>query len=395
MKKNILILLLVSIACILTQSQAAEVLLLDSVIVQNEVDKQAEKITFDYNSNGLMEVQTHYQRENKQVAWLPNWKSEKSYDDQYNETTAISFYFDKGKNEWNEISKSETQYASGIQTIAYLRESENWIPVLKSENKNNSLIILSSWQNNQWILSDKYETTFSDYETTSANSVWNETTETWSQNIHSESTFNENGKLMVSVLYHDYKNQRAIHIQYDGENRLSSEERYKWNDETRDWTENLKTDYHYDVQNRLIETVESSWRPNLDCWVELQKTEYQYADNETLPTTAIHYSWSNIWISIANFSYFYSTYLMDVTVGKPVQMQTQIRIYPNPVNDWFRVSGLTDNAILNVLNINGKRLIYQNIQEDEAVSAQSLPEGVYVVTVQIGENIVSQKIVKK
>jgi len=396
MKKNSLILLLAMLASVFSaQSQTREISLLDSVIVQKIIDKQAEKITFDYNIYGAISLQTHYQKGNKQLTWLPNRKSEKRYNSQHKETTAISSSFNKEKNAWNEVMKSETQYTGSVQTIVSIRESGNWSPILKSESSNNQSITISSRKNNQWIFSDKYETFLNEqgYESTSfISSIWNESTGTWKENTHSETTFNENGKWVVSALYHNNKNQQAIHIQYDNKDRLSLETRYQWNEESKDWTESQKIEYQYDAENRLIETIESRWLQSPNLWMEYQKTEYQYTDNETLPTTVILSDWSDIWIPTTEYSYFYSSHWVDIESIRP---QTQLRIYPNPVNDWFQVSGLTGNAVLNVLNINGQGLIYQNIQENEAVSAQSLPEGVYIVTIQTGENTVSQKIIKK
>ena len=397
MKKNILLSLIGSIVCILpVQLQAAEVLLLDSVIVLNKVDNQAEKIALDYNPDGLLWTQTNYQKDNKQTVWSPDWKSERTYDVNKRETEIIAAAFDKVKNGWSNISKSVTDYdGSNTETITYSNESETWVPVLKTENNDNSLITLSSWQNNKWVFSNKYEMIFNtpDNEMISIFSAWNDTTKMWVQNTFSESTFDGNGKLMVSALYHNYGNQRAIHIEYDEANRLLSESRYQWNDETRDWKENQKNDYRYDAKGRLIETITSRWNQNLNRWTELQKTEYQYSNDDIFPTTATVYAWSTVWVPITDYSYFYSPHQTgDVTDYHP---QMQLHIYPNPVGDWFHVSGLVGDAMLNVLGINGKRYIHQNIQEKETISAQSLPKGVYIITIQIGDNIISQKIIKK
>jgi hypothetical protein len=72
-----------------------------------------------------------------------------------------------------------------------------------------------------------------------------------------------------------------------------------------------------------------------------------------------------------------------------------ILISPNPVEDGFRISGLSSPAKLVLLTVSGKRILSQPVQNEEYVSITAIPAGVYIVEIATGEKTVQRKIIKK
>ena len=60
---------------------------------------------------------------------------------------------------------------------------------------------------------------------------------------------------------------------------------------------------------------------------------------------------------------------------------TQISVYPNPASDYFCISGITENSMMTVSDINGKIVFQQMVSQDRNISASHLTSGVYLVNV--------------
>ena len=56
-----------------------------------------------------------------------------------------------------------------------------------------------------------------------------------------------------------------------------------------------------------------------------------------------------------------------------------MHIYPNPVSESFRISGITENTLVTISDSSGKIMLQRTIDPDEAVSVTHLPKGVYIV----------------
>ena len=73
----------------------------------------------------------------------------------------------------------------------------------------------------------------------------------------------------------------------------------------------------------------------------------------------------------------------------------KISLYPNPVTDGFRISGIKRMSTISVFDINGKLLLTKVIDRDEYISVSSLPQGVYMVKISSEAGILEKKIVKE
>lgn len=73
-----------------------------------------------------------------------------------------------------------------------------------------------------------------------------------------------------------------------------------------------------------------------------------------------------------------------------------ISIFPNPVIDKFKVSGLKEDAKIEIVDLLGKKIISKTINENAVVDISVLQQGIYFVMIHHSNgNITSQKIIKK
>jgi hypothetical protein len=60
---------------------------------------------------------------------------------------------------------------------------------------------------------------------------------------------------------------------------------------------------------------------------------------------------------------------------------SEIRLYPNPVRESFRIAGLVALTPVTVTDVSGKTVLQQTVAGDESISVGHLPQGVYIVNV--------------
>ena len=85
-------------------------------------------------------------------------------------------------------------------------------------------------------------------------------------------------------------------------------------------------------------------------------------------------------------------YLFNFTIGVGVDnsFEQSIKIYPNPSNGQFYISG-ADNAIISIYNITGKKVAeYTNL--NGKINAQELSNGIYFIKINSEQNIVTKRI---
>jgi N-acetylneuraminic acid mutarotase len=74
----------------------------------------------------------------------------------------------------------------------------------------------------------------------------------------------------------------------------------------------------------------------------------------------------------------------------------KVKLYPNPAINYFCVEGINESAAKLVLSdLNGKVLFSSNIVEHENISVNSLPKGLYIVTVTTKKGKTETKLVKE
>ena len=107
-----------------------------------------------------------------------------------------------------------------------------------------------------------------------------------------------------------------------------------------------------------------------------------------VPTGTLNaYRIANQWSEFMNVEEFSTTDVESININ-------ELSIYPNPVKDGFRVSGINGLTMLKLSDINGKVLLTKEINKNEYVSVSSLPRGMYIVKISSEGKEMEQKIIK-
>jgi hypothetical protein len=85
----------------------------------------------------------------------------------------------------------------------------------------------------------------------------------------------------------------------------------------------------------------------------------------------------------------------DPALGIQNLISNEISIFPNPTNGMFTVNMVNEDANLKLFDATGRQLRSQIIQAGEIINIQNLINGVYYVTLNDGETVFSQKLIKK
>lgn len=81
--------------------------------------------------------------------------------------------------------------------------------------------------------------------------------------------------------------------------------------------------------------------------------------------------------------------------GVSEEASESISVFPNPVTDGFLISGIENIVKLELLDMNGRLLLSKEITANEYVSAETLPQGLYVIKLITSRGTILQKMTKK
>ncbi len=86
--------------------------------------------------------------------------------------------------------------------------------------------------------------------------------------------------------------------------------------------------------------------------------------------------------------------LAEKKVGLVSNEQGTINVFPNPAKDILYIEGLENNALIQVYDLNGKKLIEKNIN-GETLDVKSLTSGVYILNINNFDKTETLKFIKK
>lgn len=72
-----------------------------------------------------------------------------------------------------------------------------------------------------------------------------------------------------------------------------------------------------------------------------------------------------------------------------------IKLYPNPTQDEFRIDGLIENSSLDIYNLNGVLIFTQNDYRGELVNVSKLSTAVYFVKISNYNGTITKRLIKK
>ena len=164
------------------------------------------------------------------------------------------------------------------------------------------------------------------------------------------------------------------------------------------WREWQKEEYIYDSNGNMIMQISYGWWSS-DGWREWRKEEYTYDLSVSLNdvffpdnlfeiiffsnkiTNASWYSRvGNAWQK-ATITFYYSEI---PTSNTPNISANSFAIFPNPVSDNFTISGITENTLVKITDLNGRIVLQQMVAPNEQIWIGHLPAGMYFVRVTVG-----------
>jgi hypothetical protein len=85
--------------------------------------------------------------------------------------------------------------------------------------------------------------------------------------------------------------------------------------------------------------------------------------------------------------------IMEDVSTKTTNTSLSIKLIENTTSNTFVINGLKDNAILSLINLNGKVLLTKQVFGNESVSLNNYPKGIYIVKITTTEGTFIQKII--
>jgi len=384
---------------------------LDSVIVSGEMSG---KIDFEYDNNGNMTMLTVYEWDDWFNAWQRFLREVFVYDNNGNVTARIlSEWWNSA---WINVEKEEFTHDSNGNVITQISSDwwdNAWESFRKKEftyDSNGNLItqILSEWwwNNNEWINRSKEEFTYD----SSGNLIrqtrfwWSITDSAWENSGKEEFTYNSSGNLITQISYHweswndDWTNGRKIEFSYNNNGNMITQIASRWDSWDNAWRNEWKSEFSYDSNGNMITEIVFDWRNN--AWRNDWKTEFEFdlsvSASDILPNyffaeeiepwliannkviSMKYYGWiGNTWRELEALTFHYS----QTPTNIPNISENSFTIFPNPVFDNFTISGITENTLVKITNLNGRIVLQQTVAPNEQISVGHLPAGIYFVRV--------------
>lgn len=102
--------------------------------------------------------------------------------------------------------------------------------------------------------------------------------------------------------------------------------------------------------------------------------------------TKADYQTNVVWMDFKN--------IVESTTDISSLTTTSINIFPNPTAESFVLNGLEEEAKVQVIDLNGKILLTQKVDNTEKVFVNTLRNGVYIVKIITAQQAIEQKIIK-
>ena len=87
--------------------------------------------------------------------------------------------------------------------------------------------------------------------------------------------------------------------------------------------------------------------------------------------------------------------IVEMTTAVPTVNKVNIKLYPNPVTEYFQIDGIEGSAILLLWDLNGQLLLQKQIVNNEKISIDNFSSGSYISKVVNAQGAISMKMVKK
>ena len=366
--------------------------------------------------------------------WRNDYKEEYTWDESGKETLMIFSGWMVEENYWFSYQKTDYSYDGdgrlSIMTTQQQGAVREWVDAYKMEFTYNGssaiTAIMSMWQQelNQWFIIWKYEYVF-DGEGKLLEIViyYNEETPVnWLNGEKYEYSYNGDGRIsqelwsLWDMENSVWENEYKIDYSYEGNGNLISEIWYYWNVNSLVWENESKAEFTYDANGNISENIESWWYFDVEDWLVEEKVLYTYNNtftysdlllpgnysgyyfafdailfNHMLLTEEVFEAWDESWDEDTRTNYFYSE---NNSSSVNENGDSHFVVYPNPATDFFSLdlnSG-SETVLVEVFDTRGRRVLSEEIVENQPIFVSHLNKGVYVYKFVFNEKAYSGKL---
>jgi hypothetical protein len=302
--------------------------------------------------------------------WVGSMKTEYTFDGSGNLTSYSSYTWNTGTSAWVGIARTVWTYTGGVLTLSI---GYSWVGGAWATNDKTDYTyvggiltqdITSDWTGGAWVTAHKTDYSYTGGKLTLViTSNW--TGSAWVNFGRSEYTFDGSGNQTLSISY-------------------------TWSGST--WTNSSKTESTY-ASGKLTSTSFYNWSGG--AWVGLLRNEYTYGVSGGLNYVVTTGSmWMiNQWVTTARSTNWYS----GGTTGINKFSDKNIRVYPNPAREFiaFDFTINSESAIVEIFDIQGKKVLEQRLSENRQISVSNLPKGLYIYKLNNGGIIYTGKLLKE
>jgi len=298
-----------------------------------------------------------------------------------------------------------------------------------NENKDISESTGYAWDtdNNEWIWRSKYSYTYDNEYI-----ILKLYTYSFLTSYGYEYIYNDENLLGSSVIFFVEDNININKYKsdyfYDDLSNLINQTNYDWNETNNDWKAKTRKEYFFDDLNNLTKVIYYDTYNNDNELAYGYKQEYAYDNtytyedlllpiipensagiwfftssnkpevtNNHLKTETSFYSWNDEtaeWRDPSEEYYYYSNHFVDNIAIIP---SDKVNAYPNPTNDLinFEISNNSPNATVILYNIQGQKVLEQDLGNSKQISMKHLDAGLYFYKITQNNLILSGKILKE
>ncbi len=376
--------------------------------------EQEARFMFEYNNDKQMTHDIKHLWNSESDAWYPDVKHEYEYNDSSNPIRVTSFVQALADpTQWQTSTKTESFYDDDSRLIeerTYSMQSEtgwHWNTISKityNENENSTLTLKYYIEptTQEHILNKRKTMKYND-----ANKMlqhleqqYNQDMEEWVNIREYINEYNEQGLLIhnSSKFYYYLTGNCNWGTYYDytwqEDSNISSKHEKIWDTDLQQWVNTYYSEYSHSNEALYKSIHKKQWNTETEQWNNFTILD-SYKHSNEVPSVDIRYIQDNQNQWILDYKLFYygrpinSTYLDEYAFNeKPLA-------YPNPATDCIRFyKPLAQGELIEIYSMSGQLILMQPALEGQIqLQLRNIPAGVYVLKLNKGGEIQSQKLI--
>ncbi|MEN3323049.1 T9SS type A sorting domain-containing protein [Mariniflexile soesokkakense] len=352
-------------------------------------------------------------------SWENNWGSNYDYDGNSNLITETYFSWDIASSIWENSGKTSFTYNSSNKATEELDLSWNGITnvfennyrILYSYNSNGNVIEIldQEWDGSQWVNEYKTVVTYNGSDLIDMGISYNWSGSQWVNDYRSTLTYNANNKIISSNdeewVSDSWVNSYRVFLAYNGNNKIMTSIGEDWNGSS--WENAYTQNYNYDANGNTINYTDSyggvqyKSEYSFDLAALMTNFEHPFKDKTGLDYFLDEMPYVNKILNETDFIYDNSSssylnnhrtvynYTSSITLSvKNFEItKNNLKIFPNPANNFIQISGLTETEPYEVYNALGAKVSNGIIANNQKKDIKNLANGLYFLKFTDGRTV--------